>query len=360
MMIVDELCKGQANRSISKTRPLSESTMADKASVLSDSIMAEIAKRASDPESCDRWETLVSQANYCRRPVRLKGYIEQVDSKTCRKKLTYSTSQEPDGVLLKACGSRRETLCSPCSAIYKRDVFQLIKAGLCGGKKVPVSVTNHPSCFVTLTAPSFGRVHRANLDGKCNFGVSEKQCVHGNPLSCQKVHRESDDQVGTPICSKCYQYEETICFNLSVSELWRRTMIYSLRYLGQLVGLSSREVTKTLRLSYVKVFEFQKRGAVHIHALVRLDAIDERDRRNLICPPDNIGADILKLAIERAARNVSAPLELLDNNGQQKRSHWGTQIDIKIVHNKVQHSPTPRADYLDSKVQHSPTLAARC
>ena len=60
-------------------------------------------------------------------------------------------------------------------------------------------------------------------------------------------------------------------FNASVSELWRRTTIYALRALGNLAGMSVRAVAKEVRLSYVKVVEFQRRGSVHLHALVRLD-----------------------------------------------------------------------------------------
>jgi hypothetical protein len=45
-----------------------------------------------------------------------------------------------------------------------------------------------------------------------------------------------------------------------------------LRALGNLAGMSVRAVAKEVRLSYVKVVEFQRRGSVHLHALVRLDA----------------------------------------------------------------------------------------
>jgi hypothetical protein len=40
------------------------------------------------------------------------------------------------------------------------DTYQLIKAGLVGGKGVPTTVAGHPAVFATLTAPSFGRSTR--------------------------------------------------------------------------------------------------------------------------------------------------------------------------------------------------------
>jgi len=57
------------------------------------------------------------------------------------------------------CGNRRESVCPPCSQVYKRDARQLVKAGLAGGKGVPESIAAHPCVFATLTAPSFGPVH---------------------------------------------------------------------------------------------------------------------------------------------------------------------------------------------------------
>ena len=58
-----------------------------------------------------------------------------------------------------ACGNRREAVCPSCSAVYKRDARQLVRAGLAGGKGIPETITAHPCVFATLTAPSFGPVH---------------------------------------------------------------------------------------------------------------------------------------------------------------------------------------------------------
>jgi hypothetical protein len=49
----------------------------------------------------------------------------------------YATDREPDATLLKACGNRRASVCSSCSATYQADSFQLLTAGLRGGKGVP-------------------------------------------------------------------------------------------------------------------------------------------------------------------------------------------------------------------------------
>ncbi len=56
------------------------------------------------------------------------------------------------------------------------------------------SVVDHPQLFVTLTAPSFGPVHRSGESkGRrraCRPRRSGGSCPHGRPLSCQRRHAE--------------------------------------------------------------------------------------------------------------------------------------------------------------------------
>ena len=110
----------------------------------------------------------ISQAErtgLCRHPVRLKGRIDAIDLATGELRPVYDTATEPGGALLTACGNRRETVCPPCSAVYKRDARQLVRAGLTGGKGIPETVAAHPCVFATFTAPSFGPVHARRMRG---------------------------------------------------------------------------------------------------------------------------------------------------------------------------------------------------
>jgi hypothetical protein len=43
-------------------------------------------------------------------------------------------------VIYKNCGNRRASVCPSCSVTYRRDAYQLIRAGLVGGKGVPAAV----------------------------------------------------------------------------------------------------------------------------------------------------------------------------------------------------------------------------
>src|SRR5262245_18454735 len=92
----------------------------------------------------------------CQRPIRLSGRIAAVDLATGELRPLYDTAaDEPGGVLHVPCGNRRETVCPPCSAVYKRDARQLVRAGLTGGKGIPETIAQHPCVFATFTAPSF-------------------------------------------------------------------------------------------------------------------------------------------------------------------------------------------------------------
>jgi Replication initiator protein, pSAM2 len=119
-----------------------------------------ILRRASDRSSYERFVAQGESCGWCSRPVRLAGHVVVVDAETGEREVVYSSMREPEGVLLKACGTRRATLCGSCAEVYRGDARQLVRAGLNGGKGVPVEISLRPAVFATLTAPSFGAVHR--------------------------------------------------------------------------------------------------------------------------------------------------------------------------------------------------------
>lgn len=279
-----------------------------------------ILARLHAPGGYDAFAAQVKGARCCRRPIRLYGRITGPVSEGRR--VRFDTRTLPDGVLLKACGTRRETLCPPCASLYRGDAFALVAAGLRGGKGIPESTAEHPAVLLTLTAPSFGAVHRRRPDGSCHpWGV---RCPHGIHRVCGRRHDETDELVGQALCPACYDYEAAVLFNAGISELWRRTTIYAVRAIGGLVGMSARQAARILRLSYVKVVEFQQRGSVHLHALVRADTRGDE----LGATPHGIDADMLAAALCIAARKVSAPLP----GGECGwRMTWGEQIDAAVV-----------------------------
>jgi hypothetical protein len=237
-------------------------------------VLGEVVQRAG--HGYDRWAELVAQAGYCHHPIRLRGRVEQADQATGEVREAYDSGREPDGVLLKACGTRRESKCPSCAAVYRADAYQLLAAGLRGGKGVPDTVAEHPRLFVTVTAPSFGRVHSRRAQGRlvlpCHPHRQGDRCPHRNRAGCWHRHDPDDPRLGEPLCPGCYDARAQVVWNALAPELWRRTTIALQRALARLVGVREAELRRLVRMSYAKVAEFQRRGAVHFHAVIRLDA----------------------------------------------------------------------------------------
>ena len=148
-----------------------------------------------------------------------------------------------------ACGNRRETVCPACSATYKRDARQLVRAGLAGGKGIPETITAHPCVFATLTAPSFGPVHSRRMRGKTVLpcrprrDAKARRCPHGRDISCPTRHLEADPRLGQPMCGDCYDYQAAVLFNACAADLWRRFTTYLPRQLARRQGITQKTST---------------------------------------------------------------------------------------------------------------------
>jgi hypothetical protein len=299
-------------------------------------VLAEVIDRANN--RYDRWAEQVAQAGYCAHPIRLAGRVEQADRATGELRETYSTDAEPDGTLLKACGTRRASRCPSCAAVYQADAYQLTAAGLQGGKGVPESVAAHPRLFVTFTAPSFGPVHSRRAQGRlvlpCHPYRHGRTCPHGRRAGCWQRHDAEDQVLGEPICPDCYDASGQVLWNALAPVLWRYTTTYIDRALARQLGLPEARLRELVRVSYVKVAEFQKRGAVHFHAIVRLDAATVcRCPACLIPPPEGITATHLEAAIRQAVAAVRVPCPPLDDDPAAPvlYARWGMELDVRNV-----------------------------
>lgn len=105
--------------------------------------------RLHDPHY-DRWAAQIRRTSGCSQPIHLRGKVEHIDRATGALLHRYSTTSEPGGVLRVRCKTRRASRCPACAEIYRADTYQLIRAGLVGGKGVPATVAAHPTLFVTL------------------------------------------------------------------------------------------------------------------------------------------------------------------------------------------------------------------
>jgi hypothetical protein len=231
-------------------------------------------------------------------------------------------------------------VCPSCSAVYKRDARQLVRAGLTGGKGVPESIAAHPCVFATFTAPSFGPVHARRLRGKTVLpcrprrDAKSRRCPHGRDISCPVRHGEHDPRLGRALCGDCYDYQAAVLFNAHAGHLWRRFTTYLPRHLARLAGLIQKDLHANVRVRYVKVAEYQARGVVHFHAVIRLDrtpvagsGVEPYDP-----PPPFFTTDLLCEAIRRAAAAVAVPVDTATNPAWPALIlRFGAQVDTKPI-----------------------------
>ncbi len=274
-----------------------------------------IKQRIQAPDYRD-WRKKVEDVYGCLHPVRLSGSW-QITDKTTGHVLTRPDGRpaETSGHILSPCGNRRESVCPACSDRYAADAFQLMRAGLSGGSKgVPVTVSDKPRLFVTLTAPSFGPVHnRRTKNGKVL------------PCRCGRYHHEHDPLIGQPIDPDGYDYTGHVLWQAHSGKLWNRFTQKLRRHLARAAGLTVRDFTDHARLSYAKVAEFQRRGIIHFHAVIRLDGPDGA----IDATPAWGTVDLLSDAVRAAHADTAVTSPKF--NGQALTFAWGEQVDIRPI-----------------------------
>jgi len=286
---------------------------------------------------------LIRRTGGCTSPIRLEGESVAVSGRSGEVLARRSTRAQAPGFVLVACGNRRESRCPPCSERYRRDAYFLVAAGLAGSEEKGVStdVASHPIVFATFTAPSFGAVHRRVVDAggdirRCRLGGEGQECEHGMPLRCLERHVEGDPQIGQALCPSCYDYEAAAVWNANLGALWRRTITYLPRELAALGGLSVAALRSQVRVAYAKVAEFQARGAVHIHAVIRLDGPDGPDT----APAGGATAQRLAEAVARTAARVAVTVAGPD--GRELIVRWGQQVDVRPIPRNTKDADTDR------------------
>lgn len=246
----------------------------------------------------------------CERPVRMEGHRLDVHAATGEIVREITDRDLPAGQLLIRCNNRRATRCATCAETYRKDTFHLVTAGLSGGKGIGPAVAQHPRVFATFTAPSFGPVHNRPAGGRCR---------------CGRSHPEDDPALGTPLDPDRYDYRAAVLWNAHAGALWARFTTYLRQQLASRAGITRSELRDCLKVSYAKVAEYQRRGAVHFHAVIRLDGPDGPEDT----PPAWATTELLTDAIRSAARLAETPGPVLD--GRRYAFRFGTQLDIRPI-----------------------------
>ncbi|MFC1226831.1 replication initiator protein RepSA [Streptomyces sp. Sce081] len=271
--------------------------------------------RVASASDYARWEHQIRRTGGCSDPIHLTGWTLHKDKTTGETLHHYTTADEPGGRLRLACGNRRASRCPACAWTYAGETYHLIRAGLAGDDRrdIPTTVRDHPRVFATLTAPSYGPVHNRPDHGVCRCGTR---------------HAPDAPELGTALDPATYDYAGAVLFNNHAGQLWQRFTTRLRRELAARGGLPRRELADRVRLSYGKVAEFQKRGALHFHAVIRLDGPEGPGTP----PPAWATVDVLADAIGAAAAHSYTSVSVPAAGDQPARSfRWGAQLDVRPV-----------------------------
>ena len=309
-----------------RSRPMTTTTIAATPPVDLDGLDTRISHRlrAADYR---QWRAQVQATGGCAAPIHLHGNSRVLDRDG-------AVLLERSGTVLAPCGNRRATVCPACSDRYAADAFHLLRAGLAGDdtKNVPATVVEHPRVFLTLTAPSFGPVHTRALTPR----------GHVIPCRCGERHHPNDPGIGTALHPDAYDYQGAVLWQAHAGMLWARFTIALRRALAAALGVKGTEFREHARLSYAKVAEYQRRGLVHFHAVIRLDGPDGPADP----PPAGLDLAALRAAITAAAR--AATLTTHRPDGTPLVLGWGAQLDLREV-------TTPRGSRSRTSTGRSPT-----
>ena len=139
------------------------------------------------------------------------------------------------------------------------------------------------------------------------------------------MHRLDDVCLGDPLCFDCFDYSGAVLWNAHSTELWRRTTIAIRRELAKGLDIPVTRFADQARLSYAKVVEYQDRGLVHLHVVVRLDGPGGPAEP----PPVGLPIERLEEAVITASQRTRFSYPAADGTTGDIR--WGQQIDVRHV-----------------------------
>ncbi|MHB6907875.1 replication initiator [Streptomyces sp. DB-54] len=283
--------------------------------------------RVVSADGFERWLQQMQRIGGCAHPIYLAGHTIIYDKATGEALRRYDTRDEPGRRLAVRCRNRRETRCGPCSRLHAGDTYHLVRAGLAGGKGTPPTVRGHPRLFVTLTAPSFGPVHHIAKDGgPCRPRRGGGECEHGRSVECRAVHAAGDTRLGQPLCPDCYDYAGHVLWNAHAGQLWNRFCGGVRRLAASANGIPQSRLREHAILSFTKVAEYQLRGAIHFHAVIRLDGSGgPKDS-----PPEWGDSAFLEEVIRLAAIRITVTSPYSPAVGERVL-RWGKEMDVHPI-----------------------------
>ena len=123
------------------------------------------------------------------------------------------------------------------------------------------------------------------------------------------------------------------------------------RVLARQAGLTNKALVAQVRVSYAKVTEYQRRGVVHFHAIIRLDG----PAGPTAAPPPWASLALLTAAIDLAGRTVHLETPTITSLPARTLA-WGRELDTRPVTTSGELTDTKVAAYVAKYA----TKAAEC
>jgi hypothetical protein len=127
----------------------------------------------------------------------------------------------------------------------------------------------------------------------------------------------------------CYDYESHVVWQWWAPELWRRFTIALRRAVAHHLAITATDLADVASVQYAKVAEYQLRGAVHFHALIRLDGPKTAD--GFATAPSALTAPVLADLVEHAAAAVRLTAPPVHADDAARVLAFGAQVDTRPV-----------------------------
>jgi len=154
-------------------------------------------------------------------------------------------------------------------------------------------------------------------------------CEHGRSRTCHQRHADEDPVLGQPLCGDCCDYALQTVWQWWAPDLWRRFPIALHRMVAKTLGVPATGLAEVATVQYAKVAEFQRRGLVHFHALIRLDG--PRTSEGFALAPSLVDVAVLADLVSRAAASVQVTVPGVDRDDPVRILAFGTQLDARPV-----------------------------
>jgi hypothetical protein len=135
--------------------------------------------------------------------------------------------------------------------------------------------------------------------------------------------------LGQAVCSDCYDYESQVAWQWWAPELWKRFTIALRRSVAKSLGVPAARLPDVATVQYAKVAEFQRRGVIHFHALIRLDG--PKTAGGFARAPATSDVDTLGRLVATAAARTRLPVSGVDDSDPTRVLAFGRQVDVRSV-----------------------------